>query len=185
MLMGAGASWSCFVSPKVIVVLRGSTRRGGSGWPAACRARCVGARSSEPTGSPEESNCLEASTALWQPIDLRGGMPSQTPTAAVASPMGANASTIARAKAAAVAVGVLVLPSWATIEAPRALCRGRRLCPKERTRVVSARSRPLPIAGRNGTGGGALQDIITNAAAPETPTRDSIGLRSAVSCACR
>ena len=184
MLMGAGASWSCFVSPKVIVVLRGSTRRGGSGWPAACRARCVGARSSEPTGSPEESNCLEASTALWQPIDLRGDMPSQTPTAAFASPIGANASTIARARAVAVAVGVLVLPSWASIDAPRALCGGRRLCPKERTRVVSARSRPLPIAGRNGTGGGALQDIITNAA-PEMPTRDSIGLRSAPACTCR
>ena len=179
MVMGAGSSWSCFVSPKVIVVLRGSTRRGGSGWPAAC----------EPTGSPEESNCLEASTALWQPIDLRAGMPSQTPTAAFASPMGANASIMARAKAIAVAVGVLVLPSWANIEAPRALCTalcgGHWLCPKERTRVVSARSRPLPIAGRNGTGGGALQDIITNAA-PEMPTRDSIGLRrSFFSCARR
>ena len=67
---------------------------------------------------------------------------------------------------------MLVLPSWASIEAPRALCGGQRLRPKERTRVVSARSRPLPIAGRNGTGGGALQDI-TNAA-PVMPTRDSI-----------
>eukprot|EP00964_Phaeocystis_antarctica_P148315 scaffold115135_cov63-Phaeocystis_antarctica.AAC.3 len=100
--------------------------------------------------------------------------------------MGANASTIARARAVAVAVGVLVLPSWASIEASRALCGGQRLCPKERTRVESARSRPLPIAGRNGTGGGALQDIITNAAAPEMPTRDSIGLRrSFFSCARR
>ena len=62
------------------MVLRGSTSRGGSGWPAACRARCVGARKSEPTGSPEESNCLEASTALRQPIDLRRDMPSHALT---------------------------------------------------------------------------------------------------------
>ena len=49
--------------------------------------------------------------------------------------------------------------------------------------VASARSRPLPIAGRNGTA--SLQDI-TNAA-PDMPTRDNIGLRtgSTLSCACR
>eukprot|EP00964_Phaeocystis_antarctica_P072227 scaffold44141_cov56-Phaeocystis_antarctica.AAC.1 len=190
MLMGAGSSWSCFVSPTVIVVLRGSTRRGGSGWPAACRARCVGARSSEPTGSPEESKCLEAPTALWQPIDLRGDMPSQTPTAAFASPMGANASTIARAKAVAVAVGVLVLPSWASIEAPR----GRERCaaavgfaPRRGLESCPPEADPCPSLGATAPAAALCRtssQMRLRKCPPETAYRTSVGYRVYVPLSC-